>query len=201
MSRLGAQVRAPEKQLSNQGLVTIAVFLLGGVSAPVDTEDIAIKANELAPGRFSWRRHKDQINIETVRKRLWDAKRSATLAGSEKTGWTLTQQGLQFARRRLPSLGFKAPAQARLSLKERQWRAAERRRLLGSEAFEHFRKNGNEGVQQREAEAFFRLDDYVVGDLRERKIVRIIAAFADDAELGEAVMRWTPKVGQNLAVA
>jgi len=54
------------KNLANHEIVTIAVFLLGGESHAVDTEDIAVKANEIAPGRFSWRKYPDQINIETV---------------------------------------------------------------------------------------------------------------------------------------
>ena len=40
------------KRLNNQEIVTLSVFLLGGDTALIDTEDIAVKANELAPGRF-----------------------------------------------------------------------------------------------------------------------------------------------------
>jgi hypothetical protein len=60
--------------LSNIEIVTIAVYLLGGDSKYVDTEDIAFKANELAPGRFTWRKYPEQINIDNIRKRLSDAK-------------------------------------------------------------------------------------------------------------------------------
>jgi len=59
--------------LANYEIVVLAAYLSGGQYRYVDTEDIAVKANEIAPGRFSWRKYKDQINIETVRKRLWDA--------------------------------------------------------------------------------------------------------------------------------
>lgn len=62
-----------DKALSNRDIVTLGVYALGGATQAVDTEDVAHKANELAPGRFTWRKYKDQINIETVRKRLWDA--------------------------------------------------------------------------------------------------------------------------------
>jgi hypothetical protein len=61
------------KAFANHELVTLAVYLLGGDSKPIDTEDVAIKTNELAPRRFTWRKYPDQINIDTVRKRLWDA--------------------------------------------------------------------------------------------------------------------------------
>jgi hypothetical protein len=62
--------------LANHEIVTLAVYLLGGDSQRIDTEDIAKKVNELAPGRFTWRKYLDQINIENVRTFLSDAKKS-----------------------------------------------------------------------------------------------------------------------------
>ena len=59
-----------QKGLSNHEIVTLAVYLLGGDTQYVDTEDAAVKANELAPGRFTWRKCRDQINNNPVRKRL-----------------------------------------------------------------------------------------------------------------------------------
>jgi len=90
--------------LVNHELVVLAAFLAGAQTEPADTEDIAIQANILAPGRFSWRKYKDQINIDTVRKRLWDATKNdkgAYLIGSEKTGWRLTKAGFDFAHRQM----------------------------------------------------------------------------------------------------
>ena len=48
------QEKTLAKQLAQHELVTLAVYLLGGDQHAVDTEDVAIKAHELAPGRFSW---------------------------------------------------------------------------------------------------------------------------------------------------
>jgi hypothetical protein len=61
--------------LSNHEIVTLAVYLLGGGTHHIDTEDIAIRANALAPGRFTWRKYPGQINIENVRTFLSDAKK------------------------------------------------------------------------------------------------------------------------------
>jgi hypothetical protein len=61
--------------LSNHEIVTLAVYLLGGDSKRIDTEDVAVKANELAPERFAWRKYPNQINIENVRTFLSDAKK------------------------------------------------------------------------------------------------------------------------------
>lgn len=74
--------------MANHEIVRPAVYLLGGDTQKVDTEDIAVKADKLVPGRFTWRRCPDQINIETVRKRLWDAvtpAKGAYSAGSKNT--------------------------------------------------------------------------------------------------------------------
>src|ERR1700730_15529775 len=94
--------RAPKHSLPNHELVVLAAYLAGAQSATADTEDIAVKANDLAPGRFSWRKYKDQINIDTVRKRLWDAskpEKGGYLIGSEKSGWRLTKSGFDFAKK------------------------------------------------------------------------------------------------------
>jgi hypothetical protein len=88
--------------LSNHQIVVIAAYLVGADSSRVDTEDVAVKANQIAPGRFSWRKYPEQINIETVRKRLWDAckeEKGGYIHGSERTGWLLTEEGVAFAKR------------------------------------------------------------------------------------------------------
>lgn len=75
------------RDLSNYQIVVIAAYLVGGDARRVDTEDIAVKANEIAPRRFSWRKYPEQINIDTVRKRLWDAckpDKGAYILGSER---------------------------------------------------------------------------------------------------------------------
>ena len=40
------------QNLTSTQIVVLAAYLLGGERKPIDTEDLAIKAYELAPGRF-----------------------------------------------------------------------------------------------------------------------------------------------------
>jgi hypothetical protein len=191
-----ATMRA-EKGLANHEIVTLAVYLLGGDTQRVGTEDIAVKANELAPGRFTWRKYRDQINIDTVRKRLWDAATTTKgqyLAGSEKEGWVLTSGGLDFATKNIASLGFADLSKERLGLKEKQWLRSERVRMLSSEAYAKTQSHQFDGVTVQEAEEFFRIDAYVTGQAREQKIMRAMTAFGDDQELGEAVRVLARKV-------
>ena len=96
------------KSLSNYEIVTLAVYLLGGGSLTVDIEDIAVKTNEIAPGRFAWRKYPNQINIDHVGSALREAKKprkGALLLGSSKEGWLLTERGLAFAQERAQDLG------------------------------------------------------------------------------------------------
>jgi len=45
-------------------------------------------------------------------------------------------------------------------------------------------------ITKRDAESFFRIDNYVKGEARDRKLSRILNAFGEDSELGPAVKRF-----------
>ena len=45
-------------QIRNDQVALAALLVLGGDRTPVDTEDVAIEADRLAPGRFRWRKFK-----------------------------------------------------------------------------------------------------------------------------------------------
>jgi len=181
---------AKQRELSNHQVVTLAVYLLGGSTHYVDTEDVAIKVNEMAPGRFTWRKYREQINIENVRTFLSDAKKikcGRFLAGSGKEGWLLTEAGKEFALEHLKELRMLGGSRVRLSSKERVWFKKERIRLLMSEAFKKLRASGTDSVSRTEASAFFRLDEYSSAKAREAKVLRLIHILGDDPELGPAV--------------
>ncbi|HUD48811.1 MAG TPA: hypothetical protein VMR33_18405 [Candidatus Baltobacteraceae bacterium] len=179
-----------EKGLNNHEIVTLAVYLLGGETQYVDTEDVAVKANEIAPGRFTWRKYSSQINIENVRTFLSDAKKQKNggyLRGAGKDGWLLTESGFAFAERRVTNLEKVDLSRERISAKDRKWLQHERERMLGSDAFRKYSAGTGDTITIQEADIFFRLDVYVTGKAREDKIVRALNAFGSDPELGEAV--------------
>ncbi len=177
------------KHLANHEIVTIALLLCGGDARSVDTEDIAVKASEIAPGRFAWRKYPDQINIDTVRKRLWDARKrnmGEFLTGCEKDGWQLTENGVKFAKRAKRRLGNQ-PVSPRASLKERRFARAEKLRMLGTAAYAKFSAGSLPSITTQEAEVLFRIDDYVLAEQREKKILRAINLFGSDRQLGALV--------------
>jgi hypothetical protein len=187
----------PRLHVSHLEIVTLAVYLLGGESGHVDTEDAAVKANEIAPGRFIWRKYPNQINLEIVRVYLSDAKKPAKgsyLLGSGREGWLLTEAGLRFAREQARSIVSVDLSRKPMSPKEQQKRRHERVRMMTSDAFGKFQVGGPGAVTPQEAEAFFRIDDYVVGSARERKMVRILNTYADDPDLSKAVKELAKKV-------
>jgi hypothetical protein len=176
--------------LANHEVVVLAAYLAGAESAAADTEDIAVKANELAPGRFSWRKYKAQINIDTVRKRLWDAtkpEKGAYLSGSERTGWRLTKAGFNFARHHIHAGNLTQPTKTRATQVERNAQRRELRRMLNDDAFKRISTGLASSITKSEAERFFRLDDYITGEARLAKIERFRILANDHPELQRAI--------------
>jgi hypothetical protein len=187
------------RAFANHEIVVLAAYLAGAASAPADTEDIAITADQLAPGRFSWRKHKQQINIEAVRKRLWDAtkpEKGAYLIGSEKSGWRLTKSGYDFVIKQSKA-GFKVqPHKLRASQTERSAQIREVKRMMNEDAFQKIQLGQLDSVTKSEAERFFRIDDYVTGKARKAKIERFRIIANDHRELANAIDILSRLVGQ-----
>jgi hypothetical protein len=184
------QIVADRDKLTNEGLVVLATYVAGGASGYADTEDIAIAANRLAPGRFNWRKYRDQINIDTVRKRLWDAARESSgglLVGSEKQGWLLTEAGLAFCEAHKNRLNKQTSRQDRFSRQEHSWIVRERARMSSEAAFTKWSDGRAQEITPVEAERFFRIDDYVIGKSRAARLERAIQAFNADEVYGPAV--------------
>jgi len=183
-------------KLLNHEIMTLAVFILGGATKKINTEDVAIKANELAPGRYVWRNYKDQINIEIIRAFLSDAKKDKygrLLTGSGTHGWMLTEAGLEFAVANSGDLRSADLSGEQRPKVEKNWSRAERQRLIGTSAFKKFVADRADDISDSEANSFFRIDEYVSVDTRERKIQRVVNEFMADSELGPVVKSLAPR--------
>lgn len=189
------------RELSNHEVVTLAVYLLGGDRQPIDTEDVAKKANDIAPGRFAWRKYKDQINLEVVRVYLSDAKKEAKgeyLFGSGNTGWSLSEAGLAFAREHADAVKTLEAAEPRKSVgQDRMRQQRERARLLTTEAYAKIVGGRADELTRRDAESFFRVDSYVQGEARRRRVARITNAHGDDPELGPVIEELAEMIKEN----
>jgi len=170
--------------------VVLAVGLVGGRSESIDTEDVAVKADEIAPGRFTWRKYKNQINIDNVRWALLDAKKAENggyITGSAKDGWQLTPAGARFCNGTSKLLKNLDLSRERGDRKEEAWARRERARLLNEEAYRRFTHGKARHIPLGEVERFFRVDDYIVGEAREARLRRIPNLFGQDPKLGKAV--------------
>jgi hypothetical protein len=182
--------KTPEKRLTKSAsqaeVVTLAVYRLGGAQRPIDTEDAAVEAHRIAPGRFSWKKHPDQINLELIRVFLSDAKKNELVIGSGRTGWRLTQRGLKWAEEVSETPEEFDPARTRAqsragSIDEQRWRR-ERSRIVATRAWQLW-ITGVRDIPAAETKQVFRIDSYARGELRETKITRLRAMFSDDREL------------------
>jgi hypothetical protein len=178
------------RSVTHPQVVTVAVFFLGGADKFVDTEDVAVKAAQLAPGRFSWRKYRDQINLELVRVYLSDAKKTAhgaLVEGSGRRGWTLTSAGLRFARKIAPSLSVGAlardPNSAQAGSVDHVRRDRERRRIEQTSAWASWIAASATTVPIANAKEVFRIDSYVTSELVHIKIERLRKIFIDDPEI------------------
>lgn len=185
---------------SNIEIITLAVYLLGGDKKNTDLEDIAVKANELAPRRFAWRKYPAQINIEAVKKRISDAKnpkKCGYLLGSFKEGWLLSEKGLSFAINNISKLKHADLTRTPMARKELAWQNREKVRLLASDAYKKIISHKADEITLREAEDFFRLDEYLQGTARDKKITRLVNTFANDQELKPVLAMISKKVRHN----
>ena len=59
--------------------------------------------------------------------------------------------------------------------------------MMSEPAFQKFTSGATREITSVEAERFFRVDDYVIGDARKNKILRTKAAFRTDTDLKPAI--------------
>lgn len=183
-----AKVTGPE-------LVTLALYVLKGSGTVVDTEDVAVRTHEIAPGRFSWRKYRDQINLELVRVALSDAckpENGSLVTGTGKSGWSLTAAGQRWAETNAARLLGRDLTKHRAersagSIDERRWQR-ERARMLATDAWRQWNTAHDAAAITREAaHDLFRIDRYAVGRARELKVNRVHELFADDDDLAPFV--------------
>ena len=190
---------SPKIKFANHELVTLALFLRGGGTKAVDIEEIAVTANKLAPGRFTWKHYPEQINIKNVDAFLWDARKAKNgsyVASAKRDEWILTTEGLRFAREHVSELKGADLSRKALSAKERNWMRRERERMVASAAYNRFAAGNGDNISAQEAEAFFRVDAYVTGQARAAKLLRARSMFGEDPDLGPLIELLVPKITQ-----
>lgn len=176
------------RTLTKREITLYAVYLLGGERRAIDTEDVAIKAAELLPGAFSWRKYPNQINLELVRSVLKDSKKQQfgrLLHGTGTEGWRLSDAGVNWAAQlkkdmRAGRAITDGPAARWAGSSDARRADREVRRAKSVEAWEQW-KSGK-AVTRKAALQLFRIDDYSDSKMRDVKVARLRALVTDDRE-------------------
>ncbi|MEQ1822178.1 MAG: hypothetical protein ABL949_06700 [Fimbriimonadaceae bacterium] len=167
--------------LSKSQVLLVALMQIGGSIAAVDTEDVAMAVNKLAPLRFAWRKYPEMIDLQKVRQGLFSLRAANLVAGSEQKGWCLTSVGLGEAAS-VVAVEMRLDKRPRASSREERWRANERSRLLTTDGYKKF--TAGEEVTKTDTDDVYRVDDYVSPLLRKQKIETLRNHFIDDPDIG-----------------
>jgi hypothetical protein len=188
------------KELSNTDLVVFAVYLLGGDRQFVNTEDVAVHTANLAPGRFNWKRHPDQIDMGLIQKSLsMDKRNGSSITGSIKGGWMLTEHGLEFVetlREQLPNPG---PAFSRLTDSEKRFHPWHKKRIQAHPVYKKVIEGLSEEITAVEAEKFFLLRRDMDAGAKAERVNFYVRCFEYDPAIGPVVNFLAGKVGRRKA--
>ncbi len=173
--------------LSNVFLVTIAVGNLGGHERPIDSEDIAIHVNELAPGKFNWRKYPEHIDLQVVNQALQDARRErngALVLGSSVRGWMLTKSGMEWIKslKLVNEQNFSDSVSLRrgsLLLSQEQ----ELRRLQNTNAFALFCEGSIAKLTRNDFFNFAKINEYFPQKARQRRYAFIESTISGEEQL------------------
>jgi hypothetical protein len=175
--------------VTNYQLAAIAVALLGGDTEYIDREDIAIKLDDIAPGRFNWRKYPSRIDLVVVVAALRDAKKPKNgqlLVGSNAQGWMLSPDGLQWVKALDLSVAVQDEQIAehrKESLRANQ--EAERLRLRATTAYRLFTTGRREEICLQDLHRFSRVNEYFREKAKQRRYAIIDNVTAEDEVLSD----------------
>ena len=175
-------------EFSKPQLVTIAVALLNRDIAYVDLEDVALKVNNLAPGRFNWRKHPERIDLATVNFALQDARKTKNgglVVGNNTNGWMLSPAGLKWIKTvdldaicdKNSTEHKKGPISANQEI--------ERNRLFNTNAYHLFVGGKSKAITLQDFYEFARVNEYFQTKARQRRYAIVANAVIDDDTLSK----------------
>lgn len=96
-----------KEELTNIEMILYALYLKGGETKKIHTEDVALKCFKLSPSRFSWIKHPKYPNLESVRRPLISARskengslvsgrHGKTKENQVSDGWIFTPNGIDW---------------------------------------------------------------------------------------------------------
>ncbi len=169
-------------ELSNPEILTLVVYLLDGTVSPVDLEDAAIEAFNLAPKKFSWIKYENQIDLRIVQYALQDACKPNMkyLRGNSKHGYMLTQAGLawakQFDEKKQLTTTSRKKSPSDVILREKM-------RLQATRAYRKFVANEKDKITIMDFQEFTKVNDYFPKHIKDQRYEKIENSIRDDEDL------------------
>lgn len=174
-------------RFSKPQLVTIAVAILNGDTGHADREEVAIKVNDIAPGRFNWRKYPERIDLDAVGTALRSAKKTQNgglIVGNNTIGWMLSPAGLKW----IKTIDLDAIYEKLLinkikpvSISANQ--EVERKRLCNTRAYKLFISGKSKAIALQDFYEFARVNEYFHTKARQRRYTIIANAVIDDNTL------------------
>ncbi len=176
----------PNNKFSKPQLVTIAVALLNGDTAYVDREEAAIKVNDIAPGRFNWRKYPERIDLDAVSIALRSAKKTQNgglIVGNNTKGWMLSPAGLKWIKTiDLEVIYEKLSVKVKpVSISANQ--EIEHKRLCNTRAYKLFISGKSKAIGLQDFYEFARVNEYFQTRARQRRYAIIANTVTDDNTL------------------
>jgi len=169
-------------ELSNVEIVTLVIYQLGGAVNPVDLEDAAIEAFNLAPKKFSWIKYEDQIDLRIVQYAIRDACKPDVkyLKGTSKHGYMLTRAGLiwakQFDETKQLTTTSRKMSPSDVILREKM-------RLQTTHAYRKFVANEKDKITIMDFQEFTKVNDYFPKHIKDQRYEKIENTIRDDEDL------------------
>jgi hypothetical protein len=171
-------------KLSNLQIVVVAVARLGGDTQSIHTEDVAIEASNIAPGRFAWRKYPDRIDLELVRRTLakMAEKEPPLLVGNARRGWMLSKHGLRWVEKNAKDL-FSLEGFRRGSVSDAI--EMERARLRETDAWRKYKSGLVDKLSLNDLYEFVRINEYFSDDKRHERFNIVATAVDGDTDLAQ----------------
>lgn len=186
-----------KNKLSNQEIVTVAIYILGSGVGTFDIETIAKKADEIAPGRFRWKTDPNMISDSNT----WDALSNARKKGfilqqaSQKNtdSYLLTEEGIKFSEKNLNKIQKYDQSKIRIPVSKEMYENT-KNRLITTIAYQKAKNSKEKEITIKEFNQFFRLNDYMKNSQKEEKIQKIKNLFIHETEFKKII----EKISNNL---
>ena len=179
-----------KNKLSNQEIVTVAIYVLGSGIGTFDIETIAKKADELAPGRFRWKTDPNMISDSNTWDALSNARKKVFIlqqANEKNThSYLITEEGVKFSEKNINKIKDFNQSKIRIPVSKEIYDNT-KNRLITTAAYQKAKNSKLNEITKREYNDFFRLNDYMKNAQKQEKIQKMKNLFISDKDFKKVI--------------